>query len=402
MGHPVGLAILVRGGVVAGNVAVLLGLAWMLGLDGFGVVIVLWGLTLVGATVLGFGGPLTLLARLADGAGMHPRPLVLLCIVCPVLAAVVGALILQTLWTGLPWPAVLAAAVAVNLVSCLASILRAMGSVHLSMALRDGAPLLALGLAGLACSNPAEILWVAASILGVIGLTVAVMIRRHPQRRALIGRDKPAGVLTANLWATAVLGMVLAQVDIIIGGQFLTPEQIGVYALVRRLANLVALPMSVATWLSAGGISAAHAAGDVPALQGASDAGGRVALLPGLALAVLTLLALPVLTVWLPDLQVQVLLVLLGGTLVQLAFAQGMTVATLTGRGHLAAAARLAGVIGYLALVALVTPHDPMGNALAYTAGTSLCGALLWLWVWRGMGINTLARPTGRRAWSIS
>ncbi|WP_019956581.1 hypothetical protein [Yoonia vestfoldensis] len=400
--HPASLAVFVRGGLVAGNVAVLLGLAWLLGLDGFGALIVAWGLALVSATVLGFGGPLTLLARLGDGAGMHPRAVIQLCLGLPGLTAAGAFLILRLIWPEMPWAGVLAVAVAVNLASCLASILRVLGSVHLSMALRDGAPLLALGLAGLAQRDPAEILWVTALILGAVCLGVAGLVVRHPHCGTLIGHDKPAGVLTANLWAVAVLGMVLAQIDIIVGGQFLTPEQIGVYALLRRLANLVALPMSVATWVSAGRISAAHAASDAPALQDASDAGARIALLPGLALAGVTLLALPVLSVWLPGLPVPILLVLLGGTLIQLAFAQGMTVATLTGHGHLAAIARLAGVLCYLTPVVLVAPQGAMGNALAYVAGTSLCSALLWLWVLRGMGINTLARPTGRLAWRMS
>ncbi|WP_322891587.1 MULTISPECIES: hypothetical protein [unclassified Yoonia] len=400
--QPAGLGIMVRGGLLAANVAVLLGLVVLLGLDGFGVLIVAWGLALVAATVLGLGGPLILLARLGDGAGMHPRAVVLLCFVFPFIAAAVAALVLPLIWPGLPWRAVLAAAIAVNLASCLASILRALGSVHLSMILRDGAPVLALGVAGLTGLAPSVILWGTALILGVICLLATLLVLRHPLRPTLIGRGKPAGALTANLWATSVLGMVLAQVDIVVGGQFLTPEQIGVYALLRRLANLVALPMSVATWVSAGRISAAHADRDLHALQSASDAGARIALLPGLGLAGLTLLALPVLMVWLPDLPVPVLLVLLGGTLVQLAFAQGTTVATLTGGGHLAALARLAGVLCYLALFLLVAPQDAMGNALAYACATSLCSALLWVWVWRGMGVNTLARLVGRPAWRMS
>lgn len=391
-----------RGGLVAVNLGVLVGLAWGLGFDNFGQLVVGWGLALIGATLLGFGGPLILLARLGDGAGMHPRAVVALCLVFPVLAAGVGALILPLLWPNQPWVAVLGVAVAVNLASCLASIWRALGSVHQSMILRDGVPVLALGLAGLTGLAPAGILWGAALILGAACLLAAALVLAHPQLSSLIGRDKPAGPLTVNLWATSVLGMVLAQVDIVVGGQFLTPEQIGVYALLRRLANLVALPMSVATWVSAGRISAAHAARDPIALQSASDAGARIALLPGLGLAGLTLFALPALMVWLPDLPVPVLLVLLGGTLVQLAFAQGTTVATLTGGGHLAAIARLAGVLCYLALVLLLAPQDAMGNALAYVCATSLCAALLWVWVWRGLGVNTLARLGREPAWRMS
>jgi hypothetical protein len=402
LNQPVGIAMTVRAGLVAGNVAVLFGLALWLGLDGFGGLIVLWGLALVAATCLGFGGPLILLARLGDGAGMHPRAVIGLCIGWPVLAACGAGLALRLVWPELPWLAVLAVAVVVNLASCLASILRALGSVHLSMILRDGAPMVALGAAGLLLTEPAAILWGMATGLGVICLGAAVLVLSHPQRASVISDSRPGAGLAADLWATTVLGMGLAQVDIIVGGQFLTPEQIGVYALLRRVANLVALPLSVATWVSAGPISAAHTARDTAALQSASDAGARIALLPGLGLAMLSLLALPVLAIWVPDLPVPVLLVLLGGTLVQLAFAQGMSVAALTGRGDLAAGARLAGVAGYVAAVALFEPLDPLRNALAAALATSLCAGLLWLWVWRSMGIDTLARPMRRRAWQIS
>jgi O-antigen/teichoic acid export membrane protein len=402
LNQPVGIAMAVRAGLVVGNVAVLFALALWLGLDGFGGLIVLWGLALVAATCLGFGGPLILLARLGDGAGMHPRAVIGLCIGWPVLAACGAGLALRLVWPELPWLAVLAVAVMVNLASCLASILRALGSVHLSMSLRDGAPMVALGAAGLLLAEPAAILWATATGLGVICLGAVGLVLWHPQRPSVISGDRPGAGLAADLWATAVLGMGLAQVDIILGGQFLTPEQIGVYALLRRLANLVALPLSVATWVSAGPISAAYAARDTAALQSASDTGARIALLPGLGLAMLSLLALPVFAIWVPDLPVPVLLVLLGGTLVQLACAQGMSVATLTGQGHLAAGARLAGVLGYLGAVMVFTLLDPLGNALAYALATSLCAGLLWLWVWRSMGIDTLARPMRRRAWRMS
>jgi O-antigen/teichoic acid export membrane protein len=405
--QPAGVAILLRLGLLGGNLAVLLGLAMRLGLDGFGGLIVLWGLALVAATCLGFGGPLALLARLGDGAGMHPRAVIGLCLFWPMLAACGAALGLGLLWPDLPWLAVLAMAVAVNLASCLGSILRVLGSIHLSMALRDFAPLVVLGLAGLLAVDPVAILWLAALGLGAICLGAAGLVWRHPQRRTVIGPDRPQAGFAKDLWATAVLGMGLAQVDIILGGQFLTPEQIGVYALLRRLANLVALPVAVATWLSAGRISAAHAARDTAALQSASDAGARIALLPGLGLAAGVLLALPLLPLWLPDmprpgLVLPVLLILLGGTLVQLAFAQGVSVATLTGRGHLAALARLAGLGTYLGTVALAAPLDPLGNALAYALATSLCAGLLWLWVWRSMGVDTLARPRRRLGWRMS
>lgn len=395
--HPAARAILLRGGLVAGHMAVLVVLAFVLGLDVFGALIVLWGMALVAAGVLGFGAPLVLLARLADGRGMHPFGVLALCVLMPVLAAAAVYPLLHLVWPGVPWAAVLATALAVHLATCLGSVARALGSLHLSMALRDGAPVLALGLAGIVGADAAVTLWLAAGLLGLFCAFVAWACWRHPQRRQIIGQGRHFDMLHPSLWASAVLGMVLAQVDIIIGGQMLTPEQIGVYALVRRLANLVVLPMSVATWVSAGPISAAHAARDPVALRQASDAGAAVALWPGIALAVAIL---PV-AWWVPGLDGAVLLVLLAGALLQLIFAQGITVASLTGHGDLVAGARLAGVLGYLVFALVATPLDPVGNALAYALGTSLCSALLWLRLWRGTGVNTLGVQWRGRAWRM-
>ncbi|MBQ2260176.1 MAG: hypothetical protein II336_02270 [Loktanella sp.] len=404
--HPAKAAILLRGGLVAGNIAVLSGLALLLGLDGFGALIVAWGLALVGSTLLGFGGPLTLLARLGAGQGMHPLALGVLCFGLPGLAALLVLPVLHLIWPAMPWAAVLALAVAINLAACLASVLRALGVLHLSMALRDAAPLLALGLAGLSGGGTAPILWLTAALLGLICLLAVGLCLRDPGCAQIIGREMPAAIVQPGLWASAVLGMVLAQVDIILGGQLLSAEQIGLYALLRRIANLVALPVTVATWVSAGPISAAHAANDLPALQQASLSGARIAVWPGLALALLALASLPVLVWSLPDLRLPVLwpvlLVLLAGTLVQLICAQGVTVASLTGHGDLAARARLAGVLGYLAAVASAPAPDPLRNALCYALGLCLCHGLLWLWLWRATGVNTLAFQIGGRAWRMS
>ncbi len=378
---------------------VVLGLAFVLGLDRFGALIVLWGLALVAATLLGFGGPLVLLARLGDGRGMHPFAVLALCLGLPGLAAMLTLPLLPLIWAGVPWGAVLAAALAIHLVACLGSVLRALGSLHLSMALRDGAPVLALGLAGLSQGDAGAILWLAATILAVICLGAICACLRDPRLQQIIGRDRPFGGWEPGLWASAILGMVLAQVDIILGGQMLSAEQIGIYALLRRLANLVALPVTVATWVSAGPISAAHAASDRAALQTASVAGAGVALWPGLALAAVIL---PVAAWFVPGLPVPVLLVLLGGAMIQLVFAQGITVASLTGHGHLAAWARLAGLLGYLGIALSLTPLDPLHNAAAYVLGSGLCSALLWLWLWRGTGVNTLAFQSGARRWRMS
>jgi O-antigen/teichoic acid export membrane protein len=388
--HPALPAALLRLALVGGNMGVLMLLAFLLGMAEFGRLILGWGLALILSSVIGFGAPLILLARLGDGVGLARRDLVLLCLIWPVLACAGLALVLPVLWPGPDWVIVLIAAFMLHLVAALASILRACGSVAGSMALRDGAPMLALGIAGLVWREAGMVLWFAAALLGCLALGIAARLLREGPH-GLIARHATTGRINPAFWAVAVLGMAMAQADIVIGGQFLSPEETGIYALIRRLANLVALPMAVASWVSTSGISAAHAAGDRRALQAASDDGGRVAFWPGLMLVALVMLALPVILHLTPDLPVLALMVLLAVMLVQLGFAQGMNVATLTGQENLAAMARLAGLCGYLLAVLALPRLDPLGNAVAYGFGTLICTGLIWWQIKARLGVDTRA-----------
>jgi O-antigen/teichoic acid export membrane protein len=386
------LALVLRGALVAGNFVILLGMAAGLGLDVFGRLIVVWGIAQIAATLLGFGAPLVLLARLGDGAGLHPRAVAALCLGLPVAlalpVAVAGAAFAPDL---LDWGAVLGAALVLHLVACLASILRVLGETLWSMALRDGAPMLALGLGALAGDDVAAILWICTAILGALGAVAAGVCAAHPRRAAMIGPARAKDIAARGLWANAVLGMALAQLDIVIGGQFLPPEQIAIYALLRRLANLAALPVAVTSWVSTGAISAAHAQSDRRALQDAVTRAGQAAIWPAAGLGLVAALVLALGAGWA---HWPLLALMLAGIAVQVVLAQAMTLASLTGQGYGAAITRLVSVVSYLVLAVVVfAPLDAWHNALAYVSATSLGSAALWLWLWHVMAINTLCLP---------
>ncbi|MFG5383181.1 lipopolysaccharide biosynthesis protein [Yoonia sp. R2-816] len=386
-------AMLLRAGIVAVNFAVMLGLAALLGLADFGRLAVIWGLALVFSSIIAAGAPLLLLQALSDGGRLTGRALAQHVIVYPLVLVAIGLIALPALFATLPWVPIFVAAFGIHLVSCLASIMRALGSVHVSMALRDAGPQLALGMGAILAMGHSNVLEITAVVLAVVAGLAAIWCWRQPAWPTIIHRSGRAARMPFGLWGTSVLGMALAQVDIIIGGAFLTDGQTGLYALLRRITNLVALPVSVATWVTSVPVAAAHGKGDRARLAHASANGSRIALIPGLVLCAVALAGLA--TTQLPGLRVWgaegdlVFLILLAGALVQVGFAATFTVATLCGLAHFAAIARLGSIIAYLGLVGLIPVFSPVTNAAAYAMAMALGSVGLWVIVLRRLGIDT-------------
>jgi O-antigen/teichoic acid export membrane protein len=401
-----GRTLTLRAGVVAVNFGVMIGLAALLGLDLFGRLIFLWGAALVASTVLSLGGPLILLRRLTDGGGMRARDIIRLILVYPAVLGVVAGLMLTALWPVVPWIAVFLIGFMVNALTCLASLMRALGSVQLSMTLRDAGPQLALGLGGLiAVGAKAEgILFVSVVVMLAIGAAATVLCLRSPHLQQLLC-NKSHRVMDLSLWGTSVLGMAVAQMDLIIGGAVLSNDALGIYALLRRIANLVALPVSVATWVSAASVSKAHGAGSKRALQDASAAGSQIAFFPGAALFLVGFTCLPGVVVFAPESALP-FGILLGGAFVQVFLASGFTVATLCSMAGNAALARLVALMGYLVIAQLLGASlSPVTNALAYTAAMSLGSVFLWAQIWRKLDVDTSAyalRAERAQAWRPS
>ncbi|SFR44586.1 hypothetical protein SAMN04488005_2048 [Yoonia tamlensis] len=391
LGSNAAVPMLVRAASVGANFAVMMGLAAYLGLEAFGALAVLWGVALVVAPILSWGGPLLLLRALTAG-GVSPTGLLLHLVTLPAGAAVAGLLLCPIIWPPLPWVAIILAAFAINFLTGLASMMRAMGSVNLSMVLRDCGPQLGLGIAAMTADH---VLIGAMVWMGLFALLGLVWTGTRPAAGKIINAAHKTPAISASLWGTSVLGVGLAQVDIILGGALLSPAQIGIYVVLRRVANLVALPVSVATWVSANAVSKTHAQGDFAGLSSASQLGSKVALLPGMALFCVGVLALP----FLPSGAPAIFAVLLAGAALQVVFASGFTVATLCGMARFAVMARAASLLIYLACAGGVS--DPFENALAYVAAITCGSALLWWLVWRRAGVDTSAFALGAK-WRFS
>ena len=387
-------AVLLRVGIVGVNFAIMMGLAAYLGLATFGTLALYWGIVLVLGTVVSLGGPLIILRRMTDGGGMDAWQILWNGLVSPLVLAGVLLLPLYWLWPSLPWSVLLGVAIGVNALSCLASVLRGMGSVNMSMALRDAGPQVALGL-GVLVAGPVDIVGGLTSAGAIIAtLTIVVWSAFVIGKTCATGDGMRPDRL--SLWATSMLGIGAAQMDLIVGGLFLPPEALGLYALLRRIANLVALPVSVATWVSAGPVSASFGAGDMRGLQEASNAGNRVALFSGVVLFLAGVCGLAVVPFFVaPDfvMVTQVALsVLLCGAFVQVWFASGYTVATLCGFAYVAAFSRLVSLVTYtLAVFAVGTGVGLVLNAVFYTGAVTAGSVVVWFALRRHIAIDTAA-----------
>jgi len=386
-----------RAGVVGINFAVMLGLAGLLGFETFGQLAALWGVALVVGTVVSLGGPLILLRMLTDGKGMRACDISKVALFYPVLLAICAYAIVPNIWPTLPWDAILGAGVLVNALGCLASVMRALGSVQVSMALRDAGPQVALGVAGVLSfgSEAATIITIAALVMLVLTLAGAIWLCCVPNIETILAPARRP-FLSGSLWASSVLGMVIAQIDLIVGVAVIPAEHLGVYAILRRVANLVALPVTVATWVSAAPVSAAYGAGDLRALLRASAEGSRIAMLPGLALLGCGVLVIPLLPYLLPGHAIDgvglTFAILLMGAFGQVFFAASFGVATLCRLSSFAMAARLLMIALYLLWFQWWGPEFTiLTNAVGYVCAITLGGAALWWAVKRQLGVDTSA-----------
>ena len=386
-----------RAGIVGVNFAVMLGLAGLLGFETFGRLAGLWAAALVTGTVLSLGGPLILLRLLTDGQGMRASDICKVAAIYPSLLSIIIFASATVLWSDWPWGAIVMAGFFANLLGCVASVMRALGSVQASMALRDAGPQVALGCAGLLASGAGAptILTLSAGTMAFLALGSILWVWHHRELQQIFARAARP-FWSGSLWASSVLGMIVTQIDLIVGGAVISAEQLGLYAVLRRVANLVALPVTVATWVSAPAISAAYGAGDTAGLAAASATGSRIAMLPGLALFAVGTVVIPLLPLLLPvqigqGLHV-ILAILLLGALGQVFFASSFSLATLCGLAGLAMVARLLMVLLYLlwfhwwgdALTAT-------SNAVGYVAALTVGGGALWAMVRRQLGVDTSA-----------
>ena len=137
-------------------------------------------------------------------------------------------------------------------------------------------------------------------------------------------------------WGTVMLNTMSSQIDIVLAGVVLSPASIGLYAVIKRVANVTTFAVSVVVWMYAPKVSRASAANNISALSCIARRSIQFTLGAGVIILMLLLVFLPWWTSFFEiakDETFWVLLVLmLGGQMLSVSL--GTTVMFATQTGH--------------------------------------------------------------------
>lgn len=389
----------VRGATVAVNFLSMLLLAYLIGMEDYGRFVMVWAGGNIAAALISLGLPVFLLRefaiRVSEGDNaVTRRGALVMGILVP--AGLVG-LGLAALWAlqGAGFtppfgqsaeilPLALALGFLLNLNTALSSAFHALGYQGFSMFQRDAMPQLLAISAALVATDLAGLVS-ALCVQMLVWLVLAIAVTLHKSRtRPLFGSGTRSARVPVAFWGSAVLGVIWAQVDVVVGGLFLGPAELGTYNILRRVANLAALPVTIATWATVGEFSRAFAARDGAAIAWANRKALILAVPPGLALVLLSVpLYPPLMAVY--DLPggaalFATYLVLLLTSAVVVCFAAGITILTSSGLERTAFAARLAGICVYLCAIGpllAICGSALLANAVSVLLATGALGVVV-------------------------
>ena len=295
---------LTRGGVVGTNFFSMLVIAFLMKADEFGYYALMWASAMSLSSIVSVGVPSLLLRELSayqiNGyCGISRGHVLHLVLVWPVVLLVTVVGLAVTVPAILPVfgklvPAlgptllVAAAAFAINILNVIAVVYRILGHAGAAMALRDAGPqalmLVATILVAFRGRPEAQTSFAAFFILAFATVAMALVLtqQRLKEQFARLPKDHVAGrrVLIAGFWGTTVANMVWTQVDVLLGGLVLAPATLGHYQVLKRIANLAAMPQIIANWSAVVQIGRAFAAGAHDVLRlplRPSEAAARIA-----------------------------------------------------------------------------------------------------------------------------
>ena len=153
------------------------------------------------------------------------------------------------------------------------TVVRVLKSPTLSMMIRDSIPYLVFLVAIVVCSvagfHSANILFFAFGVSSLISLIVALMIvaKSSNQWTFRSSVKVSAGSDYKIFWGLTTVGSAFSQLDMMVARYFFGDSTLGVYALIRRVANLVSLPQVIANWALSVGIAFDYASGNRDALE---------------------------------------------------------------------------------------------------------------------------------------
>ena len=187
----------------------------------------------------------------------------------------------------------------------------------------------------------------------IVGATQLAMLAWHAVKGWIpVGGPDAEPVRIRELlayWGTVLLNTASTQIDILIAGSVVGPVATGIYTIIKRITNILALPTSIAVWMLAPRISRASATDDRKALAAAARSGIRLAFFPALALTVAVAASAAWWFAWfqipLTSETIALLGILLFANLLSVAFGPSMMFATQTGMPQVAVRALLMAVV---------------------------------------------------------
>lgn len=285
----------------------------------------------------------------------------------------------------------------------IASAMRARGATLSALAPRDviwraGVTAVCFGFVAAGVQrDPAQMLWLAAALLGVISLIQAVAAGLRPGRPAAQGRRVPAlgasglaGPWLARaraMWGTSVLGAVSRYFEVVLLGLFLAPAPIGAYFAALTLAQALMLVLVATNMVAAPLISRFHFSDDSARLQRMLRLimlGVAPAALTGFAIVLL--FGKTLLGIFDPAYQdaYAILVILSSGSLMNALFGPTDPLLNMTGHERRLLQFKVATAIGTVVAQVILIPIYGLWGA----AGPNAAGILIW---------NLLARAECRK-----
>ena len=370
-------ALLMRGTAIGVQFVVMLALGVTLGLAQFGELAVVWATAQIVAQLISLGAPAFLL-----GGAVRLRTVVWLILIGPACLACAGWAAGLLLWPETAWLPIILCAVGLNAVAGVASLWRSRGAGNLAMLLRDAGPYIALFIAASGGHLTATDALAVVGGLCVVSAGAALLAyARHVPACA----EGPSQPWRPAIWSSAIGGVALAHMDVLMLGDVVEPEAVGLYVLVKRCANLALVPISVATWVTAPALAKALRNSDHADIQRHAYLANRIALMWWWPLA----LCGAVSVVFVPQ-ALGLLLVLMLGGLIQAACASATPVSTLGPFPALAAISRTLGLCVFLcAAVVLWQALTPLSVAVLFVLAQGVAAIYLRRALWDRLGVET-------------
>lgn len=405
-----------RFAIVGMNFLSLLIIAFVMETENFGRFVFMWSATVTLAAIISIGGPALLLREFSANKGSELQgvslryalrlgllwPMILM--LCLGVGLQIAAPLIQNIGDGVllskrdMW-LVLFASFALHLFNVLAVPLRVASFANLAMGLRDAGPQLAMTISALLLflrdePTPEMVFSLFFVIAGLILACGVLALVWSLKDGLFVSASAPKTSKSVwGFWGTTVTNVLWSQIDILVGGLFLSAAELGVYQIIKRIANLAALPQIIGNWAVVVRVGRAYATRNIAEIARACRRAIELSFPPMIILVVSCLISFPLVrTVFdLPDIPVFwiVLCLLLAGSASNVAFGANFSVASQCHLEKIALLARLLGIALTTAMVLSISGAGIAGVAVATLLGMLVSNVVLWMVIWKKFGVDT-------------